>query len=107
VAVAWILSEGTKRPQRDGRERPEPDDLPEPRDNDGEFVTIEGCKSPVVIGAPSGQPISSSARAAVPGVRPGVLKDQSAEEMRHFVTASSVRGRSRFEVFLKLSGLED
>ena len=59
VAIAWILSEGTKRvPNVMDVKRQSLNGLPEPRDNDGEFVTIEGLQITGRHCAASGKPIS-------------------------------------------------
>ncbi|MEO8900265.1 MAG: hypothetical protein ABI488_01585 [Polyangiaceae bacterium] len=59
VAIAWILSEGTKRvPQVMDVKRQSLTGLPEPRDNDGEFVPIEGLQVTGRHCATSDKPIS-------------------------------------------------
>jgi hypothetical protein len=59
TAVAWILSEGTKRvPAAMDVKRSSLVGLPEPKDNDGEFVVIEGLQIAGRHCAASGKPIS-------------------------------------------------
>ena len=59
TAVAWILSEGTKRvPAAMDVKRQSLAGLPDPKDNDGEFVAIEGLQVAGRHCAASGKPIS-------------------------------------------------
>ncbi len=59
TAVAWILSEGTQRlPAVMDVKRQSLQGLPEPKDNDGDFVTIEGLQVAGRQCAASGKPIS-------------------------------------------------
>jgi len=58
-AVAWILSEGTKRvPSAMDVKRQSLTGLPDPKDNDGEFVEIEGLQIAGRHCAESGKPVS-------------------------------------------------
>lgn len=58
-AVAWILSEGTKRlPAVMDVKRQSLAELPEPKDNDGELVVIEGVQVAGRLCAASGKPVS-------------------------------------------------
>jgi hypothetical protein len=59
AAVAWILSEGTKRvPNAMDVKRSSLTGLPEPKDSDGDFVVIEGLQIAGRHCAASGKPIS-------------------------------------------------
>ena len=59
TAVAWILSEGTKRvPAIMDVKRQSLAGLPEPKDNDGEFVVIDGLQIAGRHCAASGKPVS-------------------------------------------------
>jgi len=58
-AVAWILAEGTKRvPDAMNVKRSELGDLPEPKDLDGELVTMDGVQVAGRVCAASGKPIA-------------------------------------------------
>jgi len=78
VAVAWILSEGTKRvPSVMDVKRQSLVGLPEPSDNDGEFMAIEGLQIAGRLCAASGKPISFERDARLCPVCAQVyLKDQ-------------------------------
>jgi hypothetical protein len=59
AAVAWILSEGTKRmPAAMDVKRQSLEGLPEPKDSDGELVAIEGLQVAGRHCAASGKPVS-------------------------------------------------
>jgi len=59
AAVAWILSEGTKRmPAAMDVKRQSLEGLPEPKDTDGELVAIEGLQVAGRHCAASGKPVS-------------------------------------------------
>jgi hypothetical protein len=59
TAVAWILSEGTKRvPAAMDVKRQSLAGLPDPKDNDGQFVVIEGIQVAGRHCAASGKPVS-------------------------------------------------
>jgi hypothetical protein len=59
TAVAWILSEGTKRiPSVMDVKRQSLDGLPEPSENDGEFVVIDGLQIAGRTCAASGKPVA-------------------------------------------------
>ena len=77
-AVAWILSEGTKRvPTVMDVKRQSLDGLPEPKDNDGEFVVIEGLQVAGRHCAASGKPVSFERDARLcPNCGQVYLKDQ-------------------------------
>ncbi len=58
-AVAWILSEGTKRvPEAMNVKKSELNGLPEPRDSDGEHVPLEGVQIAGRHCAATGKPIA-------------------------------------------------
>jgi len=78
TAVSWILSEGTKRvPAVMDVKRSSLENLPEPKDNDGEFVTIDGLQIAGRHCAASDKPISFERDARLCPVCAQVyLKDQ-------------------------------
>ncbi|MEI9935833.1 MAG: hypothetical protein WDO69_01285 [Pseudomonadota bacterium] len=78
TAVAWILSEGTKRvPTVMDVKRQSLATLPEPKDNDGELVPIEGLQIAGRHCAVSGKPISFERDARLcPNCGQVYLKDQ-------------------------------
>ena len=78
TAVAWILSEGTKRvPAVMDVKRQALTALPDPKDNDGEFVTIEGLQVAGRHCAASGKPVSFERDARLcPNCGQVYLKDQ-------------------------------
>jgi hypothetical protein len=77
-AVAWILSEGTRRmPAVMDVKRQSLSSLPEPKDNDGDFVTIDGLQIAGRHCAASGKPISFERDARIcPMCAQVYLKDQ-------------------------------
>ena len=78
TASAWILSEGTKRvPSVMDVKRQSLAGLPEPKDNDGEFVAIDGLQITGRHCAVSGKPISFERDARLcPNCGQVYLKDQ-------------------------------
>ena len=78
TAVAWILSEGTKRvPAVMDVKRQSLASLPEPKDSDAEFVTIEGLQIAGRHCAASGKPVSFERDARLcPNCGQVYLKDQ-------------------------------
>jgi len=78
TAVAWVLSEGTKRiPAVMDVKRQSLSGLPDPKDKDGEFVVIEGVQVTGRHCAASGKPISFERDARLcPNCGQVYLKDQ-------------------------------
>ena len=78
TAVAWILSEGTKRvPTIMDVKRQSLAELPEPKDNDGESVVIEGLQVAGRHCAASDKPVSFERDARLcPNCGQVYLKDQ-------------------------------
>jgi hypothetical protein len=78
TAVAWILSEGTKRvPEVMDVKRQSLADLPEPKESDGEFAVIEGLQIAGRHCAASGKPVSFERDARLcPNCGQVYLKDQ-------------------------------
>ena len=78
TAVAWILSEGTKRvPKVMDVKRQALVNLPDPKDDDGEFVTIDGLQIAGRHCAASGKPVSFERDARLcPNCGQVYLKDQ-------------------------------
>jgi hypothetical protein len=97
TAVAWILSEGTKRvPAAMDVKRASLVGLPEPKDNDGEFVVIEGLQIAGRHCAASGKPISFERDARLCPVCGQVyLKDQVPKKC---VTCEQELGTKAIEV---------
>ena len=96
-AVAWILSEGTKRmPSVMNVKRQSLEGLPEPKDNDGEFVVIDGLQIAGRHCAASGKPVSFERDARLCPVCGQVyLKDQVPAKC---VTCEGVLGSKAVEV---------
>ncbi|MEO6603492.1 MAG: hypothetical protein ABIQ16_26650 [Polyangiaceae bacterium] len=78
AAVAWILSEGTKRvPKIMDVKRQSLAELPEPKESDGEFVVIDGLQVAGRHCAASGKPVSFERDARLcPNCGQVYLKDQ-------------------------------
>ncbi|HWZ91088.1 MAG TPA: hypothetical protein VNW92_19640 [Polyangiaceae bacterium] len=97
TAVAWILSEGTKRvPAAMDVKRASLVGLPELKDNDGEFVVIEGLQIAGRHCAASGKPISFERDARLCPVCGQVyLKDQVPKKC---VTCEQELGSKALEV---------
>jgi hypothetical protein len=97
TAVAWILSEGTKRvPAIMDVKRQSLVGLPDPKDNDGEFVAIEGLQIAGRHCAASNKPISFERDARLCPVCGQVyLKDQVPKKC---VTCESELGAKAVEI---------
>jgi hypothetical protein len=97
VAVAWILSEGTKRvPAIMDVKRQSLAALPEPKDTDGEFVVIEGLQVAGRHCAASGKPVAFERDARLcPNCGQVYLSDQVPAKC---VTCEAVLGAKAVEI---------
>jgi len=97
TAVAWILSEGTKRmPAVMDVKRQSLAELPEPKENDGEFVVIDGLQVAGRHCAASGKPVSFERDARLcPNCGQVYLKDQVPAKC---VTCDAVLGSRALEI---------
>jgi hypothetical protein len=97
TAVAWILSEGTKRvPAAMDVKRQSLAGLPDPKDNDGEFVEIEGIQVAGRHCAASGKPVSFERDARLcPNCGQVYLKDQVPAKC---ITCSAALGAKAVEI---------